>query len=1116
MRYFSLLCSQLTVMTQLRMELKDMKIKTFKEFLEDKTNPVVYCLLSSNGKDFLAKESYKVELHQYNCQHDTFTIETPEDSFDAFNEYIMEHSRDLLGQPLTIKFYQYGKVVQHFSGIITRIYCKRQTGGGYGTLYISGNAPSILLDQGKACHSYENKTLKEIITLVSEGYDNSAQVDSSAGVNTTRALPYTVQYNESDYKFICRLANLYGEYFYYDGSKLIFGNKLQETIDLGENLNLIDEDFNLEMKPQDFEYINYAIDRAEVYRKDAESASCEYKNNPIQTDAKNASKKLFKKIPQKYHSATSLEQSDIDLEEVVRQERDLRELSLKVTGRSRDPRLRMNTFACLTDINAHAMETYRVIKISHYHSGMNYENSFEAIPMMRTPADYNAEAFPRAEQQPAIVKDNNDPQGMGRVRVQFFWQKGDELSPWIRLIQPYAGSGKGFYFIPEVGEEVMVDFENGNAERPFVLGAHYNGAAKSGYNPTTKAIHTQSGTKILLNDAEGSVRIEDAAGNSLVFDGRQKITLNSSIFEINTQQMLIRATDKLHITTNNYVLNVLSQLYVFTAWMKQQVSGFMQVLSNAALIKSTNALDIEAKHAKLSGKERAVLDSKKEAVVNSLGVAQLQGKQGNEYSNNGQGIAQTPLEKIGLAVVYFRPLEDWRGEFGFDWLRENDDNKTSFIDSNSHQFVDENYYMLLESGYGDGQRTDLRANRAYEKLKEQYLRHPINKEGMTNMNEDEYYVPYLTLFPKSYVDTINPTPAVSPMYQATLRMLGEITEDIDRLEFGYDETLFELDKKVLSNKSKIEGLEFLQETITITCKEELDSDKEIRLYAYPKRPAVTSYTDKKGTRPSADLDQLVHRRLAGKIIVVKNDATVRKEEKFVLVKVQTNIAQGEPEKGFFNPEEKKAFYNTLHQALIIPKVEEYGGENSEVYLNLSADRRFHSGGKYVEREKLKTNFYTNQQRQIVKSEFLKYVQEAFFNDPPENRVRYAGYFTVFAFGVGNPDSGGETAGEYELLNRVVIASAIKFFKNVALYAGRGNNAFCHEALHGLGLYHTHREQKKTINGRKVDTEPIIKDSKKKYVYKHKTTTNVMSYNQPRNYTTWRWQWSIINPNISEK
>jgi len=578
------------------MELKDMKIKTFKEFLEDKTNPVVYCLLSSNGKDFLAKESYKVELHQYNCQHDTFTIETPEDSFDAFNEYIMEHSRDLLGEPLTIKFHQYGKVVQHFSGIITRIYCKRQTGGGYGTLYISGNAPSILLDQGKACRSYEHKTLKEIIASVSEGYDNSAQVDSSAGVNTTRALPYTVQYNESDYDFICRLANLYGEYFYYDGSKLIFGNKLQETIELGENLNLIDEDFTLEMKPQEFEYINYAIDRAEVYRKDAESACCEYKNNPIQTDAKNASKKLFKKTPQKYHSATSLEQSYIDLEEVVRQERDLRELSLKVTGRSRDPHLRMNTFACLTDINAHAMETYRVIKISHYHSGMNYENSFEAIPMMRTPADYNAEAFPRAEQQPAIVKDNNDPQGMGRVRVQFFWQKGEQLSPWIRMIQPYAGSGKGFYFIPEVGEEVMVDFENGNAERPFVLGAHYNGAAKSGYKPTTKAIHTQSGTKILLNDAEGSVRIEDASGNVYEMDGKGTIEVKAPKNIIFTAGEDLKFSAGRNMTTNvanNLTTNVGNEII--------QDSGRKTTFSSGTDIQVTALRDID-----IYGKEKLI------------------------------------------------------------------------------------------------------------------------------------------------------------------------------------------------------------------------------------------------------------------------------------------------------------------------------------------------------------------------------------------------------------------------------------------------------------------------------------------------------------------------------
>ena len=532
------------------MELKDFKLKSFTEFLNDKTNPVVYCLLSSNGKDFLATESYKVELHQYNCQHDTFTIETPEDSFDKFHEYIMEHSRDLLGDPLTIKFYQYGKVVQHFSGIITKIHCKRKAGGGYGTLYISGNAPSILLDSGKECQSYENKTLQEIVASATEEYDESAKVDTSAGVNTTRTLPYTVQYQESDYDFICRLAKYYGEYFYYDGSKLIFGNKLQETIELGENLNLIDEEFFLEVKPQDFQYINYNIHQGVSENNDSRDAANEYKNNPIQTDAKNASKKIYKKIPQKYHSATSLEQSSVDLEDVVRLEKDKRELLLKVKGQSRDPRLRMNTFACLTDINARAMETYRVVKISHYHSGMEYYNSFEGIPIMRTPADFDENAFPHSEQQPAVVKDNNDPLGMGRVRVQFLWQaKRNEMTPWIRVVQPYTGGGKGFYFVPEIGEEVLVDFEGGNAERPFVLGAHYNGEAKSGYSPTTKAIHTQSGTKILLNDADGSVRIEDPSGNIYAMDGKGNIKVQApkNITFVAGENISLRATASIDI-----------------------------------------------------------------------------------------------------------------------------------------------------------------------------------------------------------------------------------------------------------------------------------------------------------------------------------------------------------------------------------------------------------------------------------------------------------------------------------------------------------------------------------------------------------------------------------------
>jgi uncharacterized protein involved in type VI secretion and phage assembly len=70
------------------------------------------------------------------------------------------------------------------------------------------------------------------------------------------------------------------------------------------------------------------------------------------------------------------------------------------------------------------METYRIIEIRHYHSGSQYYNEFVGIPDFFNAAPYiDTEALPKGEEQPARVADNNDPLGMGRVRVQFPWQE---------------------------------------------------------------------------------------------------------------------------------------------------------------------------------------------------------------------------------------------------------------------------------------------------------------------------------------------------------------------------------------------------------------------------------------------------------------------------------------------------------------------------------------------------------------------------------------------------------------------------------------------------------------------------------------------------------------------
>lgn len=161
----------------------------------------------------------------------------------------------------------------------------------------------------------------------------------------------------------------------------------------------------------------------------------------------------------------------------------------------------------------------------------NYTCEFKAIPAdVAAPHYTDTKVFARAETQPAKIRDNNDPEGLGRVRVDFYWAQGTKSSQWIRMIQPHTGAGKGFYFIPEIGEEVLVGFEGGNAQNPYVMGTHYNGNESSGYNTPKndiKAVHTRSGIKIIMNDAEGSVLIEDPSGNKYFMDGKGNTTCDA-------------------------------------------------------------------------------------------------------------------------------------------------------------------------------------------------------------------------------------------------------------------------------------------------------------------------------------------------------------------------------------------------------------------------------------------------------------------------------------------------------------------------------------------------------------------------------------------------------------
>ncbi len=160
---------------------------------------------------------------------------------------------------------------------------------------------------------------------------------------------------------------------------------------------------------------------------------------------------------------------------------------------------------------------------------------------------------------PAIVTNNQDPEGLGRVKVRFPWLSDDNETDWIRVATLMAGPDRGSFFLPEVGDEVLVGFQHGDINAAYVIGALWNGQHKppetnsDGKNSIRKfrsrsgheivfnddkdsgqekiEIHTKSGHRIVLDDSTGAEKIEliDRTGsNKIVIDsGKNSITIES-------------------------------------------------------------------------------------------------------------------------------------------------------------------------------------------------------------------------------------------------------------------------------------------------------------------------------------------------------------------------------------------------------------------------------------------------------------------------------------------------------------------------------------------------------------------------------------------------------------
>ncbi|MFN0030920.1 MAG: phage baseplate assembly protein V, partial [Flavobacteriales bacterium] len=215
---------------------------------------------------------------------------------------------------------------------------------------------------------------------------------------------------------------------------------------------------------------------------------------------------------------------------------------------------------------------YIVTAVQHNMDGLgSYRNNFKAIPADLKVPPYNSNVrIPTIDTQMATVMDNKDPDGMGRIKVHLQWQKDGDTTDWIRYAAAHAGKDRGFYMLPEVDDEVIVAFENGNVSMPFALSSMYHGKAHSGDRKeddnNTKAIRTKSGNEIYFNDKGGEEAIhiytKDKKNEVLITmkdDGLIQITSNKMIkveakedIEVKAKNMKFSAQEKIEFSAKEF------------------------------------------------------------------------------------------------------------------------------------------------------------------------------------------------------------------------------------------------------------------------------------------------------------------------------------------------------------------------------------------------------------------------------------------------------------------------------------------------------------------------------------------------------------------------------------
>lgn len=488
---------------------------------------------------------YDLQLSQKMADHHHFSfvwqytgkaIIDPADQAKAIRKY--------LGDEVIFTFKSLTGIKLMSKGIITDLVSIDLNGSPAG-LHVTGKSHTIVLDDQPKSRTFLERGMDDIVLgIFAEGPGEFYQRNAIRSTYL-KEFKYLAQYNETSFNFLKRLSARYGQWFYFDGMRMQYGQTSQTKIKLINGASLHSFKIQAIMASHKISLAGYNYNNAEGIRNSAAKTSAGSKDSFASVIGFNQGCVAQPEL--RIGAYTNNAQNKEEIDEMVKlQTAGSDANSVYYSGISYLP---LGLGQVFTIVNKTVEHELIVIEATH-HSQVhgNYTCEFKAIPAdVAAPHYTNVHAFARAETQPARIKDNNDPEGLGRVKVEFYWASGSTSSDWMRMIQPHSGAGKGFYFIPEIGEEVLVGFEGGNAQNPYVMGTHYNGKESSGYNTPEndiKAIHTRSGhiikftedESIIITDKSGNEIHLDTTGSNINITAPETMTLNCKNMNINVSE----------------------------------------------------------------------------------------------------------------------------------------------------------------------------------------------------------------------------------------------------------------------------------------------------------------------------------------------------------------------------------------------------------------------------------------------------------------------------------------------------------------------------------------------------------------------------------------------------